>query len=89
MCALGGSVGTGPAPVTAGVIEVKSIAELKDLGADRVRGKIVFFNRPMDPKLVYTFSAYMGALDQRSNGPSEAAKYGARCSDHSFDEPDH
>jgi hypothetical protein len=31
----------------------------------------------MDPKLISTFAAYGGAGDQRSRGPSEAAKYGA------------
>ena len=77
ICALGGSVGTGPKGVTASVIEVKNFDELKQLGESRVKGKIVFFNRPMDPTQINTFSAYSGANNQRSQGASEAAKYGA------------
>lgn len=78
VCALGGSVGTGPAGVLAGVVEVRSWDELKKLGEQgRVKGKIVFFNRPMDPRVLQTFSAYGTAVDQRANGASEAAKFGA------------
>ena len=77
ICALGGSVGTGPNGVTASVIEVKSFEELKQLGESRVKGKIVFFNRPMDPTHINTFAAYSSANNQRSQGASEAAKYGA------------
>ena len=75
--ALGGSVATGPKGVEAGLIEVKSFPELRALGADKVRGKIVFFNRPMDPTKINTFEAYGGAVDQRANGATEAAKLGA------------
>lgn len=77
VCALGGTIGTGPSGIAAGVIEVKSFDELKALGAAGVKGKIVFFNRPMDPTKINTFTAYGGAVDQRANGASEAAKYGA------------
>jgi hypothetical protein len=77
VCALGMSVGTGPEGVTANVVEVKSFDELKQLGEKKVKGKIVFFNRPMDPTRVNTFEAYGGAVEQRALGPSEAAKYGA------------
>jgi carboxypeptidase Q len=37
----------------------------------------VFFNRPMDPGQLSTFSAYGGAVDQRASGPVAAAKKGA------------
>jgi hypothetical protein len=77
VCALGGSVGTGPAGITAGVVEVKNFDELKQLGKKGVQGKIVFFNRPMDPTKIHTFEAYGGAVDQRAMGASEASKYGA------------
>jgi hypothetical protein len=78
VCALGNSVGTGAAGVLANVIEVKSWDELKALGEkNALRGKIVFYNRPMDPKLLQMFASYGGAVDQRANGASEAAKYGA------------
>lgn len=77
ICALGGSVGTGSAGLVGNVIEVKSFDDLKQLGTKSVQGKIVFFNRPMDPTKIGTFSAYGGAVDQRGSGASEAAKYGA------------
>jgi len=77
VCALGGSVGTGPEGLTASVVEVKNFDELKAMGTAQVQGRIVFFNRPMDPRLLQTFSAYGGAVDQRGRGASEAAKLGA------------
>jgi carboxypeptidase Q len=77
ICALGGSVGTGPSGITGNLIEVSNLDELKKLGQKNVQGKIVFFNRPMNPALVNTFAAYSGAVDQRASGPSEAAKFGA------------
>ena len=77
VCALGGSIGTGPSGISANVVEVKSFDELKALGNKGVQGKIVFFNRPMDPTKINTFAGYGGAVDQRGNGASEAAKYGA------------
>jgi len=72
--ALGGSA---PGKVLAEVVEVKSLAEVEQLGRDKIAGKIVFFNRPMDPALVSTGSAYGSAGDQRNRGPGVAAKYGA------------
>lgn len=77
IAALGGSVATDTKGIEAGVIEVKSFPELRALGADKVKGKIVFFNRPMDPTKINTFEAYGGAVDQRANGATEAAKLGA------------
>ncbi len=76
ICALGGSIGT-DAGVEAEVIEVHGIKELEELGHERIAGKIVFFNRPMDQKLINTFNAYSGCVDQRGSGANEAAKYGA------------
>lgn len=77
VCSLGGSIGTGPSGIAAGIVEVKSFDELKALGTAGVKGKIVFFNRPMDPTRINTFAAYGGAVEQRANGASEAAKLGA------------
>ncbi len=76
ICALGGSVATPALGIKANVIEVHSIEELKTLGKEKIEGKIVFFNRPMDETLINTFSAYGGSVDQRS-GAKEAVKYGA------------
>ena len=77
ICALGNAVGTGPGGIVAEVIEVQSLEQLAELGKKKIDGKIVFFNRPMDPTHYRTFKAYGGAVDQRVHGASEAAKYGA------------
>lgn len=76
ICALGGSVGTPSEGVEGEVIEVKSLEEAAALG-DKAKGKILFFNRPMDPTLTSTFAAYGGAVNQRGGGASAAAKVGA------------
>lgn len=75
--ALGGSVATPAKGLQAEVVEVKSWEELDKLGERNLRGKIVFYNRPMDPTRIRTFEAYGGAVDQRVQGASRAAKYGA------------
>jgi len=77
LCSLGNSIGTGKKGVSAGVIEVKSFAELDALGTTVVKGKIVFLNFPMNPTYVETFRAYGESGIARWNGPSMAAKYGA------------
>ncbi|WP_428328544.1 M20/M25/M40 family metallo-hydrolase [Mucilaginibacter sp.] len=77
ICALGMSVATPKEGITANVIEVHSLQELKTLGKDVIKGKIVFFNRPFDPRFIETGMAYGTAGDQRFLGPGEAAKYGA------------
>lgn len=75
--ALGNSIGTGPVGFSAEVIEVQSLEEVKKLGKEGVAGKIVFYNRPMDPTQIRTFNAYGGAVDQRVYGAARAAEYGA------------
>ena len=77
VCALGGSVATPLAGIRAEVIEVKDFEELKALGKEKVAGKIVFYNRPMQADLINTFSAYSGCVDQRFSGAEEAARFGA------------
>lgn len=77
VCALGGSVATPLAGIRAEVIEVKDFEELKALGKEKVKGKIVFYNRPMQADLINTFSAYSGCVDQRFSGAEEAARLGA------------
>lgn len=77
ICALGGSVATPKTGIKATVIEVKSLEELTALGEAKVKGKIVFFNRPMNPEFVETFKAYSSCVDQRSSGAKEAGKLGA------------
>ena len=75
ICALGGSVGTPASGITAEVIEVKSFDELKGFG-DQAKGKIIFFNRPMDRSKINTFEAYGSAVNQRGGGAVEAARAG-------------
>ncbi len=75
--ALGNSAATPEGGLTAEVIEVQSLAEVEKLGPAQLAGKIVFFNRPMDPTLFHTFQAYGTAGDQRNQGPGVASKFGA------------
>lgn len=75
--ALGNSVATSPQGLTAEVVEVRSLDAVDSLGQAGIAGKIVFFNRPMDPTQIQTFNAYGGAVDQRGAGPSRASRYGA------------
>ena len=78
VCALGGSVSTGMNQFIKGdVLEVKSLDEVNNLPDSLVKGKIIFYNRPMDPKKISTFSAYGSCVDQRYSGAIEAAKKGA------------
>ena len=75
--ALGMSVATPKDGVRAKIIEVQGLEDLESLGRENIEGKIVFFNRPTDQRLILTGAAYGGAVDQRASGPSMAAKYGA------------
>jgi hypothetical protein len=75
--ALGNAVGTPAAGIAAGIVEVRSFQELDAMGADKVKGKIVFYNYRMDPRHINTFRAYGEAGVYRSQGPSRAAALGA------------
>lgn len=77
ICALGGSIATPSTGIRANVIEVKSFDDLVKIGKEKIEGKIVFFNRPMQRELVNTYDAYAGAVDQRYSGAAEASKFGA------------
>lgn len=77
ICALGGSVATPDVGLKAKVIEVQGIEDLSKLGREKIAGKIVFYNRPMDATKISTFEAYSGCVDQRYSGAAEAGKYGA------------
>ncbi len=77
ICALGGSVATPLGGLKAKVVEVRGIEGLKALGREKIEGKIVFFNKPMDPTNINTFESYKGCADQRYSGAAEAAKFGA------------
>lgn len=77
ICALGGSIATPVDGLTAPVVEVQGIEDLARYGKEQLQGKIIFYNRPMQPDLIETFRAYGNAVDQRGAGAMEAAKYGA------------
>ena len=75
--ALGGSIGTNNGVLSGQVVEIKSWDQMKELGKKNISGKLVFLNRPMNPSFITTFQAYGSCVDQRHQGASEAAKYGA------------
>ncbi len=75
--ALGFSGGTDELGITGKVVEVKNFEELEALGRDKIKGKIVFYNRPMDMARLNTFHAYGAAVNQRTSGPRKAAALGA------------
>lgn len=77
ICALGGSISTPKEGIKAKVVEVKNFEELDMLGTEKIKGKIVFFNHPMDPANYSTFKSYGEAARYRWSGASKAAKYGA------------
>ena len=77
ICALGGSIATPAGGIKGNVIEVQGIEDLEALGTDKIKGKIVFYNRPMDPTNISTFKSYSGCVDQRYSGAEAAIKYGA------------
>ncbi len=77
--ALGSSIGTGESGVTGDIVEVFGLDTLESLGRKKLADKIVFFNRPMNPKKINTGQAYGEAVDQRVHGANRAAKYGAKA----------
>ena len=77
ICALGGSISTPKNGLTAEVIEVHSLKELETLGVEKIKGKIVFYNRPFEATNIDAFKSYGGCVDQRYNGARDAAKMGA------------
>jgi carboxypeptidase Q len=76
VASLGNSVATPHEGITGKVIEVKNFEELYER-RDEAKNKIVFFSRELDAGLMNTFQGYGGAVNQRSRGGIEAAKYGA------------
>ena len=75
--ALGPSPSTPNEGLLSDVIEVQSLEEVESLGLEKIKGKIVFYNRPVNMKLVNTFRVYSSAIDQRYYGPKVAAELGA------------
>ncbi len=74
--ALGNSLGSGKEGIKAPVILIKDFDELEKR-KDEVKGKIVFYNYPFNPRYIVTMRAYAESGLYRRSGPSRAAKYGA------------
>ncbi len=80
LCTLGGSVATRPNGITADVVAVRNLDELKSLPREKVAGKIVLFNYPFDKRMAAEGrggEAYGEAVVYRADGPSAAARQGA------------
>ncbi len=80
LTALGGSVATPPDGITAEVIVVNSFSDLKALGPDAVKGKILLFNEHFDKRLAAqgdAFNAYGQAVAYRAAAPMLGVSRGA------------
>ncbi|MBK7969874.1 MAG: M20/M25/M40 family metallo-hydrolase [Bacteroidetes bacterium] len=77
ICSLGGSVPTPTNGVSANVVEIRNFEELEYMGREKLEGKIIFFNVPMDQKHYHTFHAYGECGKYRYAGAARAAKFGA------------
>lgn len=73
LLALGMSVGTPPSGLTAEVVEVTSLEEVERI-ADRVRGRVVLYNRQMGGD---SLGGYGDVVPMRYRGASVAARHGA------------
>ncbi|WP_106915981.1 M20/M25/M40 family metallo-hydrolase [Chryseobacterium aurantiacum] len=78
MLSLGNSEGTGGRDVSGEIIMVKSLEEYDLLPAEKVKGKIVFFNYPFNQGHVQTFIAYREAGAYRRTAASLTAKKGGK-----------
>ncbi len=76
--ALGNSIGTGVNGIEGEVLLINSFDELEKRKIE-INNKIVFYNYKFNPTLVQTFRSYGDASPYRGNGPSRAAKYGAKA----------
>lgn len=76
--ALGNSMGTGKRGMAEEVIMVSSFDELEKR-KEEIKGKIVFYNYKFNPTYINTFFSYRDAAQYRGQGPSRAAKYGAKA----------
>lgn len=76
----GGTVSTPPGGVTAEVVEVFSLDEVDELGEEKIKGKIVFYNKGFNPRYINQGSSYGQTGFQRRSGAVKAAEYGAVAS---------
>jgi|WetSurMetagenome_2_1015567.scaffolds.fasta_scaffold31697_4 carboxypeptidase Q len=81
--ALGGSVATPDAGITAPVVVARSFDELERLGREKVAGRVVVFDEKFDRRLAasgFGLEAYGAAAEYRHTGASAASKLGAVAS---------
>lgn len=74
---LGNAIGTGAKGITAPLLKINHIDDLKRMNPADVKGKIVFYNFKFDQTNVNTFESYGPCVYYRWGAPSEAAKLGA------------
>jgi len=74
---LGGSVSTPESGITAHIVTFSSIDEMKKADPASIKGKIVYFNRPMNQTYYNAFRAYGENASMRVLGADEASKSGA------------
>ena len=80
LTALGGSVATPAAGITAELIVVEDLNDFHGLSRSDVEGRIVLFNKRFDRRMAergFGMEAYMQAVPCRHSGPSAAARLGA------------
>ncbi len=76
----GGTVSTPKDGITAEVVEVFSLDEVDELGEEKVKGKIVFYNKGFNPRFINQGASYGQTGFQRRSGAVKAAEYGAVAS---------
>jgi len=74
---LGGSVPTPASGIAAQVVTFNSMDEMKKAEPSTIKGKIVYFNRPMNQTYYNAFRAYGENASMRVIGADEASKLGA------------
>ncbi len=79
MTTLGNSEGTDGKDITGEILLVKDFQEFNALNDFEVKGKIIFFNFPMDQSIINTADAYMLAGKYRWSAPSIVGRKGAKA----------
>jgi hypothetical protein len=78
--ALGNSEGTNGQTIEAGVVEVSTWDEIKQLGAQGLlKDKIVFINHRFNQKNINTFFSYGDCAGYRVRGAIDVSRYGAKA----------
>jgi hypothetical protein len=77
--ALGRSVATPAEGILENVIECKDFDEMKKMGAEKIKGKIVFFNHIFPQNVINSFEGYGDTGPYRWYGANEASKLGAKA----------